>query len=85
METVFDRWRQEGAADLALFLLSQRVGDPDSATQEQVRGLPATKLRQLCKALFDFRAPEDLQNWLRRHSTAARKRKAASKASRKKT
>lgn len=81
METIIDKWRkegrqkgkQEGTAELTLFLLRQQVGGLDRATQARVRALPVAQLQRLSVALSDFSALEDLTAWLQQHASAARK------------
>jgi len=56
--------RQEEAANLVIRLLIRRCGSLPSALELQVRSLLVNQLEMLGEALLDFRAIEDLENWL---------------------
>ena len=62
-------WSRAGgrSAQLLLRLLRKRLGDLDSAVEEQIAGLSADRLEQLGEALLDFNLPAELDAWLQSH------------------
>lgn len=58
---------QQGSADLTLRLLERLFGTLDEETQAAIRALPVERSGELGEALLAFKAPEDLQAWLRAH------------------
>jgi Domain of unknown function (DUF4351) len=60
------RGRAEGAFTLVSSLLRRQLGVMPEATSETIKGLPIDQLEQLALDLSDFKAIEDLTNWLQR-------------------
>ncbi|MEK6288814.1 MAG: DUF4351 domain-containing protein [Acidobacteriota bacterium] len=56
--------RQEGEITLVLRLLTRRCGELGPSLQSRIRKLPLNKVEALAEALLDFKAANDLKNWL---------------------
>ncbi len=57
--------RQEGGAELTLYLLQERLGALGARTQARVGKLSYEQLLELSRALLKFQSPKDLTAWLR--------------------
>jgi len=60
--------RQEGRKELVKLQLRQRLGGLSSASARQLDSLSSSRLTQLAKALLNFQAKSDLDQWLDRHA-----------------
>jgi len=58
------RGEARGVASLLVELLAGRCGPLPDDIEQRIRGLPMRRLRELGKAVFDFRSNGDVQSWL---------------------
>ena len=59
--------RQEGAAELAIRLLTKKFGIMDAAIRDSITQKPLASLNALAEAILDFSSLDDLQDWLNRN------------------
>jgi hypothetical protein len=64
--------RQEGKTELVLRLLTHRCGELGPRLQSRIRKLPLNKIEALAEALLDFKAANDLKNWLDENEAKAK-------------
>jgi predicted transposase YdaD len=62
---------QEGERKLALRLLERRVGKLSLKIQRQIESLPIERIEELCEALPNFKASDDLMAWLKQKATVS--------------
>lgn len=63
--------RQEGAARIALLLLTSRFGEIEEPIQNTVRGLSIEQIEQLSEESRKFQSLDDLRNWLLQNTQPA--------------
>ena len=80
MQTIVDKWRQEGriqgltegvgqgVQQVALLQLQKKFGALNKKLEAQIAELPTPQLTELSMALLDFQQPKDLAEWLKQQS-----------------
>lgn len=64
--------RQEGEITLVLRQLTRRCGELGPRLQARIRKLPLNKIEALAEALLDFKAVNELKNWLDENEAKAK-------------
>lgn len=64
--------RREGEINLVLRQLTRRCGKVGLRLQSRIRKLPRNKIEALAEALLDFKAANDLKNWLDENDAKAK-------------
>lgn len=73
--------REEGKIELVVRLLTHRFGKLSIRFQSRIRKLPLNKIEALGEALLDFKAANDLKNWLDENEAKAKSKSVTRKAS----
>jgi predicted transposase YdaD len=67
-QDILQKGEQRGEKKLAMRLLERRCGKLGPKIRRQAEQLSVERMEELCEALLDFKAPDDLIAWLKQHN-----------------